>query len=83
MHHALSTIRSNKVSSDEVWHQRLGHSSFRTMQFLHSNRLVRFSCWNKHFSFCTACQMGKSSKQPFENSNKIEIEPPIKIYCDL
>ncbi|XP_075088534.1 uncharacterized protein LOC142170506 [Nicotiana tabacum] len=82
VHRTLAAIRSNKASH-EVWHQRLEHPNSRTMKFLHSNRLVRFSSWNKNFSICTACQMGKSCKQPFENSNKIEIEPLIKVHCDL
>lgn len=45
--------------------------------------MIDVKSWNKIFSVCTSCQMGKSCKLSFPVSNKREIAPLTKIHYDL
>ena len=51
----------------EVWHYRLGHPSYRTVQQILSKHNLSVST-NKAPASCIACQQGKSHRLPFSSS---------------
>ncbi|BBM97607.1 hypothetical protein Mp_1g06970 [Marchantia polymorpha subsp. ruderalis] len=63
--------QSSEISELEMWHKRVGHMNFQRLKDLHSSDLVRGL---PHFSehspprVCVACQFGKQSRQPFNNT---------------
>lgn len=48
------------VTSDEVWHQRLGQPQMSVVDFLKKNKLISGTSSNKIKSICSRCQMEKS-----------------------
>ena len=79
---AFVAIRFGKAT-DEIWHQRLGHRSEKSLKFLNSQGVIYISVWHKVPSICTSCQMGKSCKLPFFLNNKIATVLLMKVHCDL
>ena len=65
---AFVALRSGKAT-DEIWHQRLGHPSEKSLKLLNSQVVIDISFWNKVASICASCQMGKSCKLLFSLNN--------------
>ncbi|KAL2485872.1 Uncharacterized protein Adt_30628 [Abeliophyllum distichum] len=64
-----STSNNSLESKAEIWHRRLGHPTFSVLeQILKSCNNVKVIN-NKTFSFCEACQFGKSHALPFKLSS--------------
>jgi len=85
--HALaSTVSSNQLRvSAHLWHARLGHPSFRTIDFLTKSGFI--SCSDKLIgldsSLCVGCNLGKSHRLPF-SINNIRCDLPFdRLHCDL
>ena len=81
-HEAFSAIRKGG-STSSVWHQRLGHPSSRLLALLNERHVINITLWISKPKICVSCQMGKSCKLPFSNSNKVSKFPLDKIHCDL
>ena len=81
-HKALSAIRKGG-SSSSIWHQRLGHLNSRLLSLLKEKNVIDVTHWVTKPILCASCQMGKSCKLPFSNSNKISKFSLDKIHCDL
>ena len=69
-----------KASSDEIWlwHKKLSHLNFKTMNFLVKRELVRGLPQMEftHEGLCEACQKGKSKKAPHKSTNTFVITEP-------
>nr|GEV54470.1 ribonuclease H-like domain-containing protein [Tanacetum cinerariifolium] len=70
------TFGSSRASIDEsnLWHRRLGHVNFKTMNKLVKGNLVR-GIPSKIFEnnhTCVACQMGKQHKATYETSKVLK-----------
>ncbi|KAM1674306.1 hypothetical protein ACFX15_039401 [Malus domestica] len=61
--HAHSAIRT----SSHVWHQRLGHPTFKTFRSLLSKSSLPISNIVQQL-FCSNCVLGKCAKLPFQDS---------------
>ena len=86
-HHALvSIVSSNKsCASIPLWHARLGHPSFQTINSLSKSGFI--SCSNKlmglDLSLCVGCNLGKSHCLSFSlNYNRCPL-PFDRLHCDL
>jgi hypothetical protein len=76
---------SNRFRSGpaDIWHQRLGHPHFSSLQLLHNKSLINVKGTTKCEHVCDSCQFGKLSRLPFfrsEHSSSVIFE---KIHCDL
>ena len=86
-HHALASIvSSNKLcASVPLWHARLGHPSFRTINSLSKSGFI--SCSNKLMgldsSLCVGCNLGKSHRLPFSFNNNCCPLPFDHLHYDL
>ncbi|KAG8379883.1 hypothetical protein BUALT_Bualt07G0135600 [Buddleja alternifolia] len=80
-HAALFSSKFRRTNK-EGWHQRLGHPSYRVINFLCSQKLIDFSD-DKVSSICDSCQMGKSCRLPFMPSDDECDKPFMKVHCDL
>ena len=70
-----------QVTSDDVWHKRLGHPHQDVLQRLAANKAISI---NKSSSqLCEACQLGKSSRLPFSASEFVATKPLERVHCDL
>ena len=77
-----------KASSDEswIWHKKLSHLNFKTMNSLVKRELVRGL---PHMEFtqeglCKVCQKGKSKKAPHKGTDTSVITKPLQlIHMDL
>lgn len=76
----LKSLTATQRSTSSIWHARLGHLNLKLLHFLSNNKRINITCWNKTPTICVSCQMGKSCKLPFEQRNKIENEPLLKIH---
>ncbi|GJT88679.1 putative ribonuclease H-like domain-containing protein [Tanacetum coccineum] len=79
---------SAKVTSDEskLWHRRLGHLNFKTMNKLVKGNLVRGlpSKLFKNDQTCVACQKGKQHKASCKSKTKNSISLPLHLlHMDL
>ena len=67
-----TALFSNHQSYD-VWHRRLGHTSSRVLDLLHSNKyIVRTTKTSKD---CVSCSLGKSTKLPFNEVEHCSAKP--------
>lgn len=73
-----------RITSDDIWHQRLGHPHMRVVHSLKKRQLI-FSrtSFNKAATICDSCQMAKACRLPFLNSNNHCDAPFSVIHCDL
>jgi hypothetical protein len=87
--YALSTMPelyfSNRFRSGpaDIWHQRLGHLHFSTLQLLHNKSLIDVKGTTKYEHVCDSCQFGKLSRLPFFRSEHSSSGIFEKIHCDL
>ena len=83
-----STAFYSKASSDEswLWHKKLSHLNFKTMNSLVKRELVR-GLPQMEFTqegLCEACQKGKSKKAPHKSTHTYAITEPLQlIHMDL
>ena len=56
-------------TTEEVWHQRLGHPHMSIVSCLKSKGLIKSIGTNKMTTLCESYQLGKLSKFPFLNLN--------------
>lgn len=71
-----------QATSDEVWHQRLGHPHKDILQLLVKNKSLVLNKISSSL-LCDACQLGKSSRLPFLSSETVTRSPLERIHCDL
>lgn len=60
--------------SAQIWHFRLGHTSFKILSRILSNKVVPVS-GSSSIEFCQSCQLGKNTKLPFHLSNSVSNNP--------
>ena len=77
-----------KASSDEswLWHKKLSHLNFKTMNSLVKRELVRGLPQMEftHKGLCEACKKGKSKKASHKSTNTSAITEPLQlIHMDL
>lgn len=70
------------VVSEELWHLRLGHTNFRVLQQLKQSKEISINK-SRTSLICQLCQMGKSTKLKFFQSNSHIYQPLERIHCDL
>ena len=78
----LVHCNQSSMSSLDLWHQRLGHPANKIVKLVLNQYKEKFSR-NKHFSFCPACQLGKSHKLPFPISNSAYCTPLQIVHLDV
>ena len=66
----------------EVWHYRLGHPSYCTVQQIRSKHNLPVST-NKAPASCIVCQQGKSHRLPFSSSESKSTFPLELIFSDV
>ncbi|KAF8394586.1 hypothetical protein HHK36_020800 [Tetracentron sinense] len=75
-----SAFTSSTVSSS-VWHHRLGHPSHQTLQQVAPH--IHLGRSSQHQTICSSCQMGKSSRLPFQLSDSISQYPLELVHTDV
>ncbi|KAG7584280.1 Reverse transcriptase RNA-dependent DNA polymerase [Arabidopsis suecica] len=70
-----------QITSDVIWHKRLGHPHHQLMQHLSSISAISFNKATK--SMCEACQLGKTCKLPFSRSEFQASRPLERIHSDV
>ena len=71
-----------RAASEDTWHQRLGHASFKVLQQLQSSKKIMVNK-SRNTSICEPCQMGKNSRLEFLASDSVTCKPLDRIHCDL
>jgi len=72
---------SAEVSSLEIWHQRLAHTSSSVLQhFISSNQL---ECKSNRLDVCDSCSRAKSHRQSFSTSSTVANKPLEIVHYDL
>ena len=69
-------------ASSEVWHQRLGHPSFKVLNKIVSTSSLPVSI-SMTQSFCSNCAMGKSTKLQFVSVSNITTRPLQLLHTDV
>lgn len=62
-----------------LWHERLGHANVRLVYDVLRKNNISFDS-NKKFQFCHACNVSKSHKLPFSESNYCA-KQPLELVC--
>ena len=75
-HHSVVV---NKVT-DQVWHRRLGHISFKRLESLRTN--LGFSSCSNHIP-CYVCPLAKQKRLPFISHNNRHSRPFDLVHCDI
>ena len=70
-------------TSLSTWHNRLGHPAYSVIQQLLRNSHLSVSSSQKQDNLCEPCQLAKSKKLPFPNSNRISQFPLQLIHSDV
>ena len=71
-----------RATSEDVWHQRLGHPHMDILQLLSRNNAIAFNKSGPKL-VCDACPVGKSCNLPFISSESVSTYPLEKIHSDL
>ena len=58
------------VESLGLWHERLGHVNFRSIQLMMKNGLIK-DCGKDHVAKCITCSKCKITKKPFKSVERI------------
>jgi hypothetical protein len=67
-----------------VWHSRLGHSSFITVErVIKAHKLPTLIDHSNKNNFCDSCQLGKSKQLPFSSSSRVSSGPLELIHTDV
>ncbi|MCO5610714.1 hypothetical protein L7F22_064955 [Adiantum nelumboides] len=68
------TNGSKRIGDLDLWHKRCGHINTQRLKYMEKRQVVsglpHFSLQMLH-EMCEACQLGKSSRQPFKQSNYV------------
>ncbi|KAG7539479.1 Ribonuclease H-like superfamily [Arabidopsis suecica] len=70
-----------QITSDVIWHKRLGHPHQQVMEHLSTISAIKFNKTTK--SLCEACQLGKTSRLPFSRSEFQASRVLERIHCDV
>ena len=70
-------------TTEEVWHQRLGHPHMSTVSCLKSKGLIKSIGTIKRTTLYESCQLEKLSKFPFSQTECVSSELFEKIHYDL
>jgi len=58
-----------EVNNSMLWHKRMGHYCYEALFFMEKNNMVKgLPKLGKDFPICAACQYGKLSRLPFQQS---------------
>jgi hypothetical protein len=77
---ALLGIRTTSL----MWHFRLGHPSLDIVNRVVKDKHLPVSVFDfNNTSACNSCQLGKSKRQPFNNSTRISLQPLDLIHSDI
>ncbi len=68
--------------SMQLWHYRLGHSSFDKLLFLHQH-VQNLPTINKSTSFCDNCPLAKQKRLSFPNASHMSTNNFDLIHCDI
>lgn len=81
-HLALFSNRQ-RTTSFTIWHNRLGHCSSQTVDFLAIRKLILVNDKSGASSISSACQLGKSKRLPFVIDVNKSGHAFDMVYCDL
>uniref|UniRef100_A0A803QJK9 Integrase catalytic domain-containing protein n=1 Tax=Cannabis sativa TaxID=3483 RepID=A0A803QJK9_CANSA len=82
--HCNSSSLSDVHDSFPLWHKRLGHPHYRTVQHVLTASNIKTSNKNNDFSkLCSACCLGKHHKLPFPTSTTVYTTPLQLLHSDL
>jgi hypothetical protein len=73
---------NEQPTSMQLWHYRLGHSSFDRLQFLHQY-VQNLPTINKTTPFCNVCPLAKQKRLSFPNAGHICKTNFELIHCDI
>ena len=78
----------SKASSDInwLWHKRLSHLNFKTLNYLSLNQLVTGlpDCSFANESLCSACEKGKQTRTSFKSNQISSVNSPLQLlHMDL
>ena len=80
--HASTFLSQNTKSN--LWHERLWHPSFRVLSQIRKHTSLQISSrFCIPVQFYNSCQLAKSHKLPFVNSNSRAIKPLDLVHSDL
>lgn len=72
-----------RTTSFTIWHNRLGHCSSQTVEFLAIRKLILVNDKSGASSISSACQLGKSKRLPFVIDVNKSGHAFDMVYCDL
>lgn len=72
-----------RTTSEDVWHQRLGHPQAKVVSYLNNKNMIKVNAWNAKPHICSSCELSKNHKMPFSLSQSCSMEPLVKVHCDL
>ncbi|GJU21334.1 ribonuclease H-like domain-containing protein [Tanacetum coccineum] len=81
--HVAASAFALLTNNHSLWHQRLGHPGDVVIQTLSSRGLVSYNKNKNTQHLCRACQLGKQTKLPFQQSTSIVTSPFDIIHLDL
>jgi transposase InsO family protein len=67
----------------DVWHSRLGHPADSVVHRLLQQSLLPYSGSVKRNKLCDSCQVSKSKKLPFLDSNRVSTHPLALVHSDV
>lgn len=70
-------------ASFELWHYRLGHTSFDVISVLNKLGILHVTSVLPKPIICEPCQLSKSQRLSFELNPKHSLHPLDLIHCDL
>lgn len=68
--------------SVSIWHQRLGHPSFKILEPLQKQLKVDHLLPH-HKELCHICPFAKQLRSPFTSHNKLSVNPFDLVHCDI
>ena len=77
--HPFVAASANKVST-QVWHDRLGHVSFKRLQTMQS--MLDFQSCNREKP-CFICPLAKQLRLSFPSNNNLPSSPINVVHCDI
>ena len=78
---SVSTAYANSISA-HVWHNRLGHLSFKRLDSLKNQLLYDTSGFNKTIP-CYICPLAKQRRLSFTSHNHMSQFPFDLVHCDI
>jgi hypothetical protein len=69
--------------SMKLWHSRLGHPSFNTVDYVIRSNELPFVAKMHSESICDVCQKAKSHQLPYKRSNSVSSQPLELVFSDV